>query len=97
MPATADGKPRNRGAFHILTQNRAPSTPHSNPALPTDVGLSDLVGELSTRSEEFRQLWARHDVRFHVSGVKRLHHPQVGEMELRYEGLDVVSDTDQTI
>jgi transcriptional regulator with XRE-family HTH domain len=62
-----------------------------------DRALSDLVGELSTRSEDFRQLWARHDVRSHVSGVKRLHHPQVGEMELRYEGLDVVSDSDLTI
>jgi transcriptional regulator with XRE-family HTH domain len=59
--------------------------------------LSDLVGELSTRSEEFRRYWARHDVRFHVSGVKRLHHPQVGDMELRYEGLEVVFDTDLTI
>jgi hypothetical protein len=33
----------------------------------------------------------------HVSGVKRVHHPQVGEMELRYEGLDVVSDAGLTI
>jgi transcriptional regulator with XRE-family HTH domain len=64
---------------------------------PGDRALSDLVGELSTRNEEFRQYWARHDVRFHVSGVKRLHHPQVGDMELRYEGLDVVSDTDLVI
>jgi transcriptional regulator with XRE-family HTH domain len=64
---------------------------------PDDRALSDLVGELSTRSEEFRQYWARHDVRYHVSGVKRLHHPQVGDMELRYEGLDVVSDSDLTI
>jgi transcriptional regulator with XRE-family HTH domain len=64
---------------------------------PDDRALSDLVGELSTRSEEFRQYWARHDVRFHVSGVKRLHHPHVGDLELRYEGLDVVFDTDLTI
>lgn len=64
---------------------------------PDDRALSDLVGELSTRSEEFRQFWARHDVRYHVSGVKRLHHPQVGELELRYEGLDVVADSDLTI
>jgi hypothetical protein len=64
---------------------------------PDDRALTDLVGELSTRSEEFRQYWARHDVRFHVSGVKRLHHPQVGDIELRYEGLDVVFDTDLTI
>jgi hypothetical protein len=59
--------------------------------------LKDLVGDLSTRSEEFRLYWARHDVRFHVSGVKRLHHPQVGDMELRYEGLEVIFDTDLTI
>jgi hypothetical protein len=45
--------------------------------------LTDLVGELSTRSEEFRQHWARHDVRFHISGVKHFHHSQVGELELK--------------
>jgi len=59
--------------------------------------FSDFVGELSTRSEEFRQAWARHDVRFHHSGLKRLHHAQVGDIELTYEGLQVVSDTDLTI
>src|SRR3954452_1421715 len=64
---------------------------------PDDRALTDLVGELSTRSEEFRQFWARHDVRFHASGIKRLHHPQVGDMELRYEGLDVTLDTGLTI
>ena len=64
---------------------------------PDDRALSDLVGELSTRNEDFRQLWARHDVRYHVSGVKRLHHPDVGEMELRYEGLEVVHDSGLTI
>jgi transcriptional regulator with XRE-family HTH domain len=64
---------------------------------PDDRALTDLVGELSTRSDEFRRLWARHDVRFHAGGVKRLHHRQVGDMELRYEGLDVASDADLTI
>jgi transcriptional regulator with XRE-family HTH domain len=64
---------------------------------PGDRALSDLIGELSTRSEDFRQHWARHDVRYHSSGVKRLHHPHVGDMELRYEGLDVVLDTGLTI
>ena len=43
---------------------------------PYDRDLTDLVGELSTRSDEFRQLWARHDVRFHISGVKHFHHPE---------------------
>jgi transcriptional regulator with XRE-family HTH domain len=64
---------------------------------PDDRALSDLVGELSTRSEEFRQAWARHDVRFHNSGIKRLHHSQVGDIELIYEGLEVASDSGLTI
>ena len=52
---------------------------------PYDRGLSDLVGELSTRSETFRTRWAAHNVRFHDSGVKRFHHPVVGELTLTYE------------
>jgi transcriptional regulator with XRE-family HTH domain len=64
---------------------------------PDDRALSDLVGELSTRSQEFRQYWARHDVRSHASGIKRLHHPQVGDMELRYVGLDLVVEHGLTI
>ena len=52
---------------------------------PYDRGLSDLIGELSTRSEEFRVRWARHDVRFHRSGTKRLRHPLVGELTLAFE------------
>jgi transcriptional regulator with XRE-family HTH domain len=64
---------------------------------PFDRDLTDLVGELSTRSEEFRQHWARHDVRFHISGVKHFHHAQVGDLELNYERLEVVFDTGLTI
>ncbi len=64
---------------------------------PYDRDLTDLVGELSTRSEEFRQHWATHDVRFHMSGVKRFHHSQVGDLELNYERLEVVFDTGLTI
>jgi transcriptional regulator with XRE-family HTH domain len=60
---------------------------------PYDRDLTDLVGELSTRSGEFRQHWARHDVRFHISGVKHFHHAQVGDLELNYERLEVVFDT----
>jgi hypothetical protein len=64
---------------------------------PYDRELTDLVGELSTRSEEFRRHWAKHDVRFHISGVKRYHHAQVGDLELNYERLEVVFDTGLTI
>jgi transcriptional regulator with XRE-family HTH domain len=59
---------------------------------PYDRGLSDLVGELSTRSEEFRTRWAAHNVRIHRTGVKELHHPSVGDLTLTYEMLDLVAD-----
>src|SRR5918996_1692218 len=64
---------------------------------PYDRELTDLVGELSTRSDEFRQHWAKHDVRFHISGIKHFHHAQVGDLELNYERLEVVFDSGLTI
>jgi transcriptional regulator with XRE-family HTH domain len=60
---------------------------------PYDRELSDLVGELSTRSETFRTYWAAHDVRFHVSGVKHFHHPVVGDITLNYERLELAADS----
>ncbi|CAI9404258.1 MULTISPECIES: helix-turn-helix transcriptional regulator [Aestuariimicrobium] len=59
---------------------------------PHDPALSRLVGELSTRSERFRQLWAKHEVRLHRSGVKRFNHPLVGELTLNYEAMDLAAD-----
>ncbi len=59
---------------------------------PYDRDLTDLVGELSTRSPEFRTRWAAHDVRFHRTGVKRLHHPVVGDLDLTYEALELPAD-----
>jgi transcriptional regulator with XRE-family HTH domain len=59
---------------------------------PYDKGLSDLVGELSTRSETFRTRWAAHNVRLHRNGTKRLHHPVVGEIELAYESMELPAD-----
>ncbi|MEU1973448.1 helix-turn-helix transcriptional regulator [Microbacterium sp. NPDC019599] len=59
---------------------------------PYDKRLSDLVGELSTRSDRFRTLWAAHNVRFHRSGTKRLHHPVVGDLELDYEAFELPAD-----
>ena len=52
---------------------------------PHDRNLSDLIGELSTRSDEFRTRWAAHDVRIHATGTKRLRHPVVGDLDLSYE------------
>ena len=59
---------------------------------PYDRALQDLIGELSTRSDEFRVRWAAHNVRFHRTGRKRLHHPVVGELELSYETLTLDAD-----
>ena len=60
---------------------------------PYDRDLSDLVGELSTRSEEFRTRWAAHNVRIHRTGSKDLHHPVVGDLSLTYEMLEVAADS----
>lgn len=59
---------------------------------PYDRHLTALVGELSTRSEDFRRLWASHDVRYHRSGTKVFHHPAVGQLELDYEALFLAAD-----
>ncbi|TQL02285.1 helix-turn-helix domain-containing protein [Cellulomonas sp. SLBN-39] len=59
---------------------------------PRSRALSGLVGELSTRSEDFRGLWAAHEVRLHHAGTKVFHHPVVGDVELSYHQLDLPSD-----
>jgi transcriptional regulator with XRE-family HTH domain len=64
---------------------------------PYDRGLSDLVGELSTQDETFRTKWAAHNVRFHDTGVKRMHHPVVGDLELTYETMELSADTGLTM
>ena len=61
-------------------------------ANPYDRQLSDLVGELSTRSDEFRVRWAAHNVRFHRTGTKQIHHPVVGALELSYETMELSAD-----
>jgi transcriptional regulator with XRE-family HTH domain len=64
---------------------------------PYDKGLTDLIGELSTRSAEFRVRWAAHDVRSHQTGGKRLHHPAVGDLDLTYEAMELTADPGLTL
>ncbi len=64
---------------------------------PYDRDLSNLIGELSTRSETFRTKWAAHNVRFHDAGTKRLRHPIVGDLELTYEAMALSADTGLTM
>lgn len=54
-----------------------------------DPRLKELVGELSVRSERFRRLWARHDVRPRRGRLSRLTHPEVGDLDLRSDKLTV--------
>ncbi len=64
---------------------------------PYDRQLSDLVGELSTRSEDFRVRWAVHDVRIHNTGTKLLRHPLVGDLDLPFESLPLEAGTSTSL
>ena len=64
---------------------------------PASRALSDLVGELSTRSTTFSALWAAHNVRWHTAGVKTFHHPIVGDLTLQYEAMDLTADPGQKL
>jgi transcriptional regulator with XRE-family HTH domain len=64
---------------------------------PHDRGLTDLVGELSTRSEEFRSRWAAHNVRLHRSGTKHFHHPAVGDLDLSFDALELPGEPGLTL
>lgn len=64
---------------------------------PHNKDLQDLIGELSTRSDEFRRLWGTHDVRHHGSGFKTFRHPIVGEMTLAYEGMSMEAEPGLTL
>lgn len=64
---------------------------------PYDKRLTDLVGELSTRSDEFRVRWATHNVKLHRTGTKRFQHPLVGSLTLTFEGLELAADPGQRL
>jgi hypothetical protein len=64
---------------------------------PHDTDLHDLVGELATLSRDFRRRWSSHDVRSHGAGTKHFHHGEVGDLELAYESVDMISDPGLTL
>lgn len=64
---------------------------------PYDRRLSELIGELSTRSDDFRTRWAAHNVRIHSTGIKLLHHPVVGDLDLAFESFPVAGDPNQSL
>ncbi|MET4639492.1 hypothetical protein ABIE24_002737 [Mycetocola sp. 2940] len=59
---------------------------------PDDRALTDMVGELATKSVEFRTRWAAHDVRNHRTGIKKINHPTVGLLELHYDSMEMTTD-----
>ncbi len=59
---------------------------------PASRSLSDLVGELTTRSDEFSARWARHDVRAHRSAEKTLRAAIVGDIDLAGDALELTGD-----
>ena len=59
---------------------------------PLDRETTELVGELSTRSTDFRTRWAKHNVHRHLRGRKTVHHPVVGTMDLAYDDFALPGD-----
>jgi hypothetical protein len=59
---------------------------------PHDKSLTDLIGELATRSDDFRTRWARHNVKHHRTAPKRIHNSLVGDLELTGEALELAGD-----
>lgn len=86
-PRAADYYPNYDGALSVavaLLRTEAGRAPH-------DKELTDLIGELATRSEAFRTRWGTHDVRAHRGGIKQFNHPVVGLMELAYDSMELVA------
>jgi hypothetical protein len=83
--------------WEVLTNNQVALLRTEAGRNPYDRGLTDLVGELSTRSEEFRTRWAAHNVVLHYSGVKHFRHPVVGRLDLDFESLELSADCGLTL
>ncbi|MEP6665874.1 MAG: helix-turn-helix transcriptional regulator [Nocardioidaceae bacterium] len=64
---------------------------------PYDQDLTQLIGELSMRSDDFRRMWATHDVTRYRNGTQYFHHEIVGDLELSYESFDLAGDIAQTL
>ena len=64
---------------------------------PDDPRLAALVGELCLKSDRFRRIWARHDVRRREGAVSHLRHPEVGDLELHREKLAITGTDGQLL
>ncbi|MFF4274123.1 helix-turn-helix transcriptional regulator [Streptomyces sp. NPDC001536] len=73
-----------------LLRTEAGRTPH-------DTDLTGLIGELVTRSEEFRTAWAKHNVRLHHTGRKSFRHPAVGSLTLDFDAMELPAQPGLTL
>ncbi|MFC0109906.1 helix-turn-helix transcriptional regulator [Kibdelosporangium aridum] len=64
---------------------------------PDEPGLAPLIGELSIHSQEFRELWAKHNVKEKTFGSKLMNHSLVGELELAYESFPLPGEPDMVL
>ena len=64
---------------------------------PDDRDLAELIGELTVNSDAFAALWAKHPVANCTSGTKRFHHPELGELELGFEALELADTGGQRL
>jgi transcriptional regulator with XRE-family HTH domain len=64
---------------------------------PDNRELTGLVGELATRSEQFRTGWAAHNVTLHQHGAKHFQHPVVGRIDVTFDSMDLLADPGLTL
>jgi transcriptional regulator with XRE-family HTH domain len=110
-PRSGAGRPPNHARYTFLDPRSADFYPDWDGAAavgvsllraeagrnPDDRVLTELIGELTTRSDRFSTLWATHNVRWHTTGTKHFHHRVVGDLSLAYEGLELTADPGQTL
>ena len=95
-PSSPAGLPRSRATATAPARRQTSAAQDIKPRRLRP-GLSDLIGELSTCSDQFRARWAAHHVRIHTTGVKLIHHPVVGDLELAFESFPLAADPAQSL
>ncbi|MFI5846017.1 helix-turn-helix domain-containing protein [Catenuloplanes sp. NPDC051500] len=66
-------------------------------AAPHHPRIRAVLTELTADSDEFRDLWERHEARGKTLDTKSFHHPEVGDLTLRMHSFDVRSAPGQEL
>ncbi|MER7394009.1 helix-turn-helix transcriptional regulator [Streptomyces sp. NPDC000151] len=108
---TSQARPVNIARFQFLDPTSRDFFPDWNAAVnttvsllrteagraPGDAELTGLIGELVTRSDEFRTAWAKHNVRLHHTGRKPFRHPVIGEITLDFDAMELPAQPGLTL